>query len=527
MSLYSNDELKELREFDDLNKALREPAEVIRFRANRYEDAAGLARIAELRNLQSLSISLSNVSQLLPRLGELTDLQELYLQACNISDFPESILNLPHLRLLVIGNNSLRHFPNEIGCLVKLEHLGLSQNQLQRIPDSISLLARLNTLALAYNKLETLPDSIGAIGQLGWLSLDANQLRHLPHTIGNLSRLQSLSLNSNALRTLPDSICNLHSLESLSIKHNPFDSLPSCISRMESLKDISIEAGKRSLLMDWSYQHSIKPPQIELTELKLFVTPKSELYEPLMRVIKEGELTEVASIIVDAAREAIAIESTVLDDYSQLGNSRLGGFPDLADPSVFPKTEDLYWIFLTQIDLADLAPLNSFLPRSGLLSFFLDSTEALDAKVIFYQGDPGKLITVRHGGAEEMISPDDDYTQTPYRVKFERFFSLPHQPPEGILGDQEYEAYEKCEALHEGVDHHINGYTFTQHESPQEQAASTLRGEPNEWVPLLKLGWDQQVGFCFWDAGTLTFTIHREDLRRWDFSTVHVSLESS
>lgn len=73
----------------------------------------------------------------------------------------------------------------------------------------------------------------------------------------------------------------------------------------------------------------------------------------------------------------------------------------------------------------------------------------------------------------------------------------------------------------------MNGYTYTQHESPQEQAAAKMRGAPVEWVPLLKLGWDQKVGFCFWDAGTLTFCIHQEDLRRNDFSRVQVSLESS
>jgi uncharacterized protein YwqG len=60
-----------------------------------------------------------------------------------------------------------------------------------------------------------------------------------------------------------------------------------------------------------------------------------------------------------------------------------------------------------------------------------------------------------------------------------------------------------------------------------ERAADDLGGLPSEWIPLLQLGWDEKVGFCFWDAGTLTFTIHQEDLRRCDFSRVHVRLETS
>ena len=526
MPLYSDEELEQLPEFEDLNEAVRNPERVIRFQAYRHEDAAALTRVAELRNLQSLSISLSDVSQLLPRLGELKDLQNVYLQACKIPAFPDSILKLHNLRSLTIGNNSLRNLPDELGCLVKLEELRFSQNQLQRIPESIRKLTRLTTLGLSYNKLEEVPDSVGDLKELERLFLDVNRLRHLPETIGNLSHLRSLDLKCNELRTLPASVCNLLDLESLSIEHNAFDSLPGCLSKMPGIKTISIEAGKRSLFMDWSYQHSENPPQIESSDLNLFVAPDSPLYETLMTTIREGGLSEAGPVILRAARDAVKIESTIPDDYSQPGNSRLGGFPDLLNPALFPRTDGLYWIFLAQINLADLARLNGYLPRSGVLSFFLDSTEGLNGRVLFYQGDPRALTTVRHGGAEEMVAPDDDYTQKPHRVKFERMFSLPHDPPDGIQDDQASEAYEKCEALHEGADHHINGYTFTQHESPQQQAANELRGQPEEWVPFLQLGWDSKVGFCFWDAGTLTFTIHREDLRRWDFSRVHVSLES-
>ncbi len=259
----------------------------------------------------------------------------------------------------------------------------------------------------------------------------------------------------------------------------------------------------------------------------MFVCPDSELFLPLRTAILEGGLADVEAVIVGAAREAVEIQSKVPDDYSQLGASRLGGFPDLEEPGLFPKTDGLRWIFLAQFNLAELAPFNSYLPQSGLLSFFIDSTEQLNGKVLFQQGKTEDLHTVRHDGADDMLSPEDDYTQQPHRVSFQRIFSLPHRSPDGILSDQAFELYENCEPLHKAVDHQINGYTFTQHESPQQQAANKLRGQPAEWVPLLQLGWDSSVGFCFWDAGTLTYSIHQEDLRRFDFSRVHVSLESS
>jgi len=126
-----------------------------------------------------------------------------------------------------------------------------------------------------------------------------------------------------------------------------------------------------------------------------------------------------------------------------------------------------------------------------------------------------------------MFSPDDDYSQNPHRVMFKRFCSFPYEPPPALKDEAAFEAYRNYEGFRADISHHINGYTFTQHESPQEQAANKLRGQQDEWVPLLQLGWDSDVGFCFWDAGTLTFCIHQEDLRRSDFSRVHVTLESS
>lgn len=526
MPLYSPAELNDLPEFEDLDEALRNPEKVIRFQGYRIEDAARLARIREFRNLQSLSISLSNVEHLIPRLAELKDLQEISFQACNILEFPEGILSLSHLRSLSLGNNGLRTLPDGLCNLVKLEKLGFSQNELKRVPDKIGQLTGLKVLGLSYNQIEAIPECIGELAQLEYLFLDVNELEELPATVGRLIQLRNLNVRSNNLRTLPDSIGHLQRLEYLSLDNNPFESLPSCLSEM-TVKDLTIDAPKRSLFMDWSYPQSAKPPRIELADMRLFVSPTSDLFESLMESISGAGLSKCSSSIAAVAREAIKVESTVPDDYSQPGSSRLGGFPDLSSASDYPKTDDLHWVFLAQINLAEVAPLNSFLPRSGLLSFFIDSTESRKAKVVFHEGDVRALETVRHGGAEEMTSPEDDYTQKPYRAKFSRFFSLPHRVPDGIEGDALKQAYSECDDLCPSVDHHLNGYTFTQHESPQEQAADEFRGKSEEWVPLLQLGWDDNVGFCFWDAGTLTFSIHQEDLRRHDFSKVHVALESS
>lgn len=73
--------------------------------------------------------------------------------------------------------------------------------------------------------------------------------------------------------------------------------------------------------------------------------------------------------------------------------------------------------------------------------------------------------------------------------------------------------------------HSLNSYVFTQHESPEEQAAARFGGEPGELMVLLNM---ESIGeFSFMDAGTLSYCIHKKDLGIADFSKVHSSIESS
>ena len=76
-----------------------------------------------------------------------------------------------------------------------------------------------------------------------------------------------------------------------------------------------------------------------------------------------------------------------------------------------------------------------------------------------------------------------------------------------------------------GFDHAMNAYGFTQHESPELQAALARKGEPQDWVTLLLVG--SKGSFQWGDAGDLFFVIHKSDLAKRDFSKVFVTMESS
>ena len=278
-----------------------------------------------------------------------------------------------------------------------------------------------------------------------------------------------------------------------------------------------IESEHRQLFMSWNYKPSSLPPKVELADLNLNLSPDSdhEIFGALEKAGAGGVKGEV--------RNAIEIKTTVADDYSRLGSSRFGGFPDLKNETDLPTAGDKVWFFMAQINLQDTNGLCDYLPHEGLLSFFVPSLESRECQVIFQQGPLEKLQTVRFSPAK-MIDDQDDYTQTPFRVELCSKPDLPSSPPD--QADQT--AYDSvCQSYCVSGEHSINGYTFTQGKSPEEMAADRHGGKPCEWVNLLKLGWDKKVGFCFWDAGTVTFTIHREALRRHDFSNVVMSLYSS
>lgn len=71
--------------------------------------------------------------------------------------------------------------------------------------------------------------------------------------------------------------------------------------------------------------------------------------------------------------------------------------------------------------------------------------------------------------------------------------------------------------------HSINGLVWADDETSTEQAAIARGGRADEWINLLVL---ESVGdFCFGDAGSVAFCVHRQDLAAGDFSNVtgHVS----
>lgn len=75
-----------------------------------------------------------------------------------------------------------------------------------------------------------------------------------------------------------------------------------------------------------------------------------------------------------------------------------------------------------------------------------------------------------------------------------------------------YETFEEPVNFPLESDHAINSYGFTQHESPELQAALACKGNPEDWTILLAV--KSRGDFQWGDAGDLFFVIHKPCKKR-------------
>lgn len=243
--------------------------------------------------------------------------------------------------------------------------------------------------------------------------------------------------------------------------------------------------------------------------------------EPLMRV----------------AKHTVFLAHGEEEDYEQVGASRFGGWPDLPSGTLYPTSADAGepYEFIAQLDCEQLAPLQDYLPREGTLYFFIDNWETF-RPLVFHapKGTPlvpasqveetvGECDTERYDGYKAIAlagwSLPSDYaghTNTHY------FENAPELADEDGLTTQVAEELCPCDSYSH---HEINGYVFTQHESPELAASLVHRGRPQDWTVLLKVASLGDFQWC--DAGEMFFVIHKSDLEKGDFRGVYTGLESS
>ncbi|MEM6631646.1 MAG: DUF1963 domain-containing protein [Bacteroidota bacterium] len=461
---------------------------------------------------------------------------------------------------LSIGKGIFPVFPQEILSFKNLESLwigGQSQCRFSTLPEAFCSLTELRTLQIYGSSLEQLPKELGKLQKLEELTIQSSKLTELPGSICELKNVETISLRYNQLKTLPECISSLPNLKELDITSNNFDQLPPSLHAIEVLK---VDRKYRKFFEDTSYKsENPHPIQEALYDLAAYNKERSNLAKVIG---SKPKLKPFKDLILDYCTMATYLLMKEGSGDLPLGSSKVGGSPDLPKGWAHPANKNGHlYLFHAQINCEELAPFQSFLPRKGILYFFVNDEEYAQQAQVLYVEEAGELIRFSYTSGTEFIdSQFDDHIREAVGVHFENAISLPNfynlfnhaeerypkyahlwkqaEEDEGLYDS--LEPLEMAEELLEGAiktplgfdngyiqlaTHCINSSVFTQHESPQEQAAARFGGEPHEWMVLLNM---ESVGeFNFWDAGTLTYCIHKKDLAIQDFSTIYTSIESS
>ena len=483
------------------------------------------------------------VARLDDRVLDLVALRELEIvpspPEAGIGDVPDSLAALGALHTLVVRGRPPGR-PGAEGSSARAEP--------PTVPGLDALLARVPELAALSNlsvwgcRVPTLPEGLAAT-RLRALTLGGCALERVPDALLEAPELGALWLRGNRLRTLPE-LSPRSGLVRIGIEDNPFESLPRSLARL--WPEVHVERGKKAMFMDTGFDARGPHP---VDRAPLLARSDPGLARDLAGAIDASPaLAPARDAILALARRSVFLTPTAPEDYAAPGTTRFGGRPDLPPDVAHPASDAGLLGFYAQLDLEALAPFQDYLPRRGLLSFFVGDEESLTPVAVLHLAGPrSDLVAHDYGDAPRFDYIDEPYEG--YRAHAVPGASLPptYAPDEAVygehagtlerLGDASYGAGEADpyaalatrfgEPARGFGAHVVNALVPGQGEAPETLAATALGGDPDDWVVLLCLDSVPGTGMSFCDAGTLSFSIHRSDLAIGDFSRVFASIESS
>lgn len=470
--------------------------------------------------------------------------------------FPKEFYRLKALRWLeVIARWPVEKLPLErlddkLLDLSELEYLVIANTHLVRIPEYMNKLVNLKHCSFAGGELSRVPAHLMDMPRLEYLNLNNNQISDI--SAFDLPNLKFLHLDKNQLKTLPENLLSLPKLEKIYASDNPFSFLPRAYLDFTGLK---LDIASKQRLLDNTYKNAEGQEAGQWDDTVYFSQYDADLIRPVDNIITGNKLSEHKAALRSLAKRAIAFNLSGEEDYKTVGGHRFGGMPDLPPDTEYPQYYDDYekrsyrYEFIAQINCEELSPLQEYLPRTGTLFFFLETIHRFGSpesqppcKVLYVADNSGLQSGSRFSFDEEEFFelPGGQYTPHTATATLKNsvpFFYAWHDNQylfeedaksllkEEALLEELYELFEEPVNNLQVSDHEINAYGFTQHESPELQAALAQQGNPEDWTILLTV--KSKGDFQWGDAGDLFFVIHKSDLANKDFRKVFVTLESS
>ncbi|MCP4156178.1 MAG: DUF1963 domain-containing protein [bacterium] len=230
-------------------------------------------------------------------------------------------------------------------------------------------------------------------------------------------------------------------------------------------------------------------------------------------MVVESELAEHGEYLRRVVRPAVDIVKS--ESGVCLGGSRFGGAPDLPVGSQWPTHELGPYRFLGQINFAEVPPIETVLPTSGLLSIFVKDDPDGESD----WEDPGYIQALLIPDSFELESldiPEEVDFGTAKPIAFHPTVDIPYdeaQSNDWPFNEDELDIYEEMrQSLHRSEDY-LLGYP----------SHCTLGYDPAPgpgWLSLLTVHSNDELEWCWHDGDKLMVFIETNLLKDQDFYTL-------
>ena len=305
---------------------------------------------------------------------------------------------------------------------------------------------------------------------------------------------------------------------------------------------------------------------------------RNRMLAELKNELTEMEFEEIYPVIENYMDISIEIDKCDAEDYSNTGNSRIAGDPDLPEHFIWPVLEDRFFTFIAQINCTELpegAP--DIFPKTGIMYFFLgpdDSAYDIANYVFYFNGDLSGVKRTAPPEFKKSISKERNFNSKKISFKLNLSFHIEDElydkfdameiesyevedifemasglwaPRESWSDDPRQSAYlckngfkELCFNTHRSPDEISHDYKKSNtgmnydesrvfHEKIKEffDNREYHEAQMKKWHILLKLSSMKEANMCWWDAGYLQFLINEDDFKNLDFSKTYACIATS
>ena len=300
----------------------------------------------------------------------------------------------------------------------------------------------------------------------------------------------------------------------------------------------------------------------------------------LRQAIADHGLSPIADKLCKDQKQTIT--AILSDKEATIGSSKLGGIPHLPPSLKWPVENDEHYLFIGQINLAEIPTIIKDFPKAGWLYFFVGLDEpAYDVahEVLYFSGDISDLVP-QSPPTKQSINPDYGNTFPEMALDFGTATTLPDYDSDEAFDDY----YDDLDELrghllkaggsrlfghpeqwsgNPSLDAHLcaKGFksiifdTYMALEKAEEKVKSTYASgdadqiefidewfeqlkkyiekkdfhnkEAEHWQVLFQVASHDECNMCWWDAGLLTYLIDTRKLKKMDFSSTYACIQTS